>query len=265
LHSQHAIVFISTRPDIKYFCDLDYDPFLVMEDGKKVYGNASLDPYILDLTPCVGFTLSLYEYEATIPTLWNHVKSAFYILLPGSAADGQPGIDFVNSNKELLPADNAMAFLSDDGGESYNRCHFWSNFEIGDLDLWRSEAYMKFFNYLDEQGGFYYERWGDAPVHSIGAALFANRSQLHFFSDIGYRHEPFQVSGAVDFVCGITRGLIAHRSTARKALSTGRASVGATRAITSVRLPECARAGRLTRDADREWYSCLNRYDKLFE
>src|SRR6267154_5293712 len=33
----------------------------------------------------------------------------------------------------------------------------WSNFEIGDLDHWRGEAYSKFFDYLDEQGGFYYE------------------------------------------------------------------------------------------------------------
>jgi hypothetical protein len=33
----------------------------------------------------------------------------------------------------------------------------WSNFEIGDLDLWRGEAYSKFFEHLDEQGGFYYE------------------------------------------------------------------------------------------------------------
>ena len=29
----------------------------------------------------------------------------------------------MNENPELIPADNAMAFLSDDGGESYNRCH----------------------------------------------------------------------------------------------------------------------------------------------
>ena len=51
---------------------------------------------------------------------------------------------------------------------------------------------MDFFNFLDQKGGFYYERWGDAPVHSIGAALFANKSQIHWFDDIGYRHEPFQ-------------------------------------------------------------------------
>jgi hypothetical protein len=33
----------------------------------------------------------------------------------------------------------------------------WSNFEIGDLDFWRGEAYMKYFTHLDEAGGFYYE------------------------------------------------------------------------------------------------------------
>jgi len=68
----------------------------------------------------------------------------------------------------------------------------WSNFELGDLNFWRSQAYMDYFEHLDAAGGFYYERWGDAPVHSIGAALFAKKEQIHFFDDIGYRHEPFQ-------------------------------------------------------------------------
>lgn len=31
-------------------------------------------------------------------------------------------------------------------------------------------------------------------MHSIGAALFARKDQIHFFDDIGYRHEPFQVN-----------------------------------------------------------------------
>ena len=35
------------------------------------------------------------------------------------------------------------------------------------------------------------QRWGDAPVHSIGAALFARKDQIHFFDDIGYQHPPF--------------------------------------------------------------------------
>lgn len=33
----------------------------------------------------------------------------------------------------------------------------WSNFEIADMDFWRSPAYQRYFDYLDAQGGFYYE------------------------------------------------------------------------------------------------------------
>ena len=29
---------LSYRPDVTFFCDLDYDPFLVMQDQDKVYG-----------------------------------------------------------------------------------------------------------------------------------------------------------------------------------------------------------------------------------
>ncbi len=33
----------------------------------------------------------------------------------------------------------------------------WSNFEIADLNFWRSEPYMKYFEFLEAKGGFYYE------------------------------------------------------------------------------------------------------------
>ncbi|KAK7467143.1 hypothetical protein VKT23_004202 [Stygiomarasmius scandens] len=190
------------EPDVKFFCDLDYDPFLIMQDEKKVY----------------GFTVSLYEYEATIPTLWDAVK------------------EFIHENPDLVSPDNAMQFLSDDGGEHYNRCHFWSNFEIGDLDLWRGEAYSKFFDHLDKKGGFYYERWGDAPVHSIGAALFAKKEQIHFFNDIGTKSEESlaQFSHFLQ-VTGTNPSNIV-----LKVLRMRKASV------------------------DYEWYSCLKRYDDMF-
>ncbi|KAF9464716.1 glycosyltransferase family 15 protein [Collybia nuda] len=146
------------RPDVKYFCDVGYDPFLYMERNNKVY----------------GFTISLLEWEPTIPTLWSTVK------------------DFIADNPQFVEKNNSIAFLSDNGGESYNLCHYWSNFEIADMDFWRGEAYQAFFQYLDSKGGFYYERWGDAPIHSIAVSLFARKNQVHFFHDIGYRHDPFQ-------------------------------------------------------------------------
>ncbi|KAG2054616.1 glycosyl transferase [Suillus hirtellus] len=145
------------EPDVRYYCDLDYDPFLFMEDHDKIY----------------GFTISMPEWEPTIPSLWSTVKN------------------FVAEYPQYVSPDNSMDFLSDNAGDSYNMCHFWSNFEIADMDFWRGEAYTKFFEYLENTGGFYYERWGDAPVHSIAAALFTRKDQIHFFKDIGYKHAEF--------------------------------------------------------------------------
>lgn len=45
----------------------------------------------------------------------------------------------------------------------------WSNFEIGDLDFWRGEAYTKFVEFLDEKGGFYYEVRGNGTETLSGA------------------------------------------------------------------------------------------------
>ncbi|KAK2466906.1 hypothetical protein APHAL10511_001164 [Amanita phalloides] len=146
------------EPGVQFFCDVNYDPFVFMEENDKIY----------------GFTISLVEWEPTIVTLWATVK------------------EFIALHPEYVQKDNSLSYLSNNGGDSYNLCHYWSNFEIADMDFWRGEAYQKFFEYLDSKGGFYYERWGDAPVHSIAASLFARKDQVHFFRDIGYKHEFFQ-------------------------------------------------------------------------
>lgn len=79
------------EPNVKYFCDLDYDPFLFMEKKNKQY----------------GFTISIYEYIETIPTLWDTTKA------------------FMKEFPQLVPERNAMSWISEDNGETYNRCHFW--------------------------------------------------------------------------------------------------------------------------------------------
>lgn len=145
------------EPDVHFHCNLNHDPFRYMEDNNKTY----------------GFTITMYEYQATIPTLWGSVR------------------EFMHKNPKYVAKDNALGFMSEQNGEKYNLCHFWSNFEIADMEFWRGEAYQAFFEYLDSKGGFYYERWGDAPVHSIAAAIFLNRNQIHFFDEIGYEHNPY--------------------------------------------------------------------------
>ncbi|CCH59308.1 hypothetical protein TBLA_0B04730 [Henningerozyma blattae CBS 6284] len=142
--------------DIQVMCDIPYDIFKFMRVNKKKY----------------GFILSVREYLETIPSLWYTI------------------IEFTEKFSQYINPNNLMNFVLD-GEENYNLCHFWSNFEIVDLNFVRGEAYQAYFNFLDKAGGFYYERWGDAPVHSLGALLMLDRSEIHLFDGIGYHHVPF--------------------------------------------------------------------------
>ena len=123
----------------------------------------------------------MYEYERTIPTLWTHVRGIviFPTRLRWRRLIHRPGPEFIEKYPQYVSKDNAMSFLSSDKGKSYNLCHckqsiriqrqqdattddprpspVWSNFEIADMNFWRGEAYTRFFEYLDSQGGFYYE------------------------------------------------------------------------------------------------------------
>jgi alpha 1,2-mannosyltransferase len=81
------------EPSVELYCDVHYDPFRYMHENKKKY----------------SFVLSLYEYYDTIPTLWDSTKK------------------FMKNHPEHIAAGNSMGFLSDDGGETYNKCHFVSH------------------------------------------------------------------------------------------------------------------------------------------
>jgi mannosyltransferase len=52
-------------------------------------------------------------------------------------------------------------------GESYNMCHFWSNFEIARLDFFRSKEYEDFFEMMDRSGGFWMERVSALPYSPL--------------------------------------------------------------------------------------------------
>ncbi|KAG1078162.1 hypothetical protein G6F42_024396 [Rhizopus arrhizus] len=145
------------EPGAKFYCDITYDPFLYMEKHNKQY----------------GFVITLTKLPSTIVSLWNHV------------------LDYAKTrhidvnNKKL-----AFPYFLDKNGD-YNMCHFWSNFEIASLNLWRSPAYRDFFDYLDKTGNFFYERWGDA-VHSLAAGLFLDTDQIHYFEDFGYQYDLYR-------------------------------------------------------------------------
>lgn len=105
---------------------------------------------------------------------------------------------FATTNPHLLHPEADLGWLLD-GGE-YNNCQFFSNFEIGSLRFWRGDdeihriktgkeaGHAKYFEYLDRTGGFYYERWGDAPIHTLSVAMFLPKREVWYFADVGYQH-----------------------------------------------------------------------------
>jgi mannosyltransferase len=142
------------EPNVHFFCDIDYDVFAYMQDNNKTY----------------GFTISVFDSPQSVWTLWPATMK------------------FVAEHPEYMHSNNSLAWLTDGEGRpedwmanGYSTCHFWSNFEIGDMDFWRSRTYEDYFNHLDRAGGFFYERWGDAPVHSVALGLFEDASRLHWY------------------------------------------------------------------------------------
>lgn len=143
------------EPGIKLLCDINYDIFKYLIDQEKLF----------------AFTLTMPEYSETIPSLWDNYK------------------DYKLSHQ--FNGDLLALIENNDKYNSYNLCHFWSNFEIASLSIFKSKQYQEFFNFFDEKGGFYYERWGDAPIHSLFIALYLNKSQLIWLNDFGYYHPPY--------------------------------------------------------------------------
>jgi alpha 1,2-mannosyltransferase len=118
-----------------------------------------------------GFNMNILDDARSFPSLWSHTK------------------DFATANPHLIHPEADFNWLLDpNNNREYNNCQFFSNFEIGSLNFWRSEANEKYFEWLDKAGGFFYERIGDAPVHTLSVAMFVPKRETWYFRDIGYQH-----------------------------------------------------------------------------
>ncbi|CAG8849171.1 30907_t:CDS:1, partial [Racocetra persica] len=72
------------EPGVDFMCDIDYDPFRFIQKNNITY----------------GFTISLLEVQATIPTLWKTVEM------------------FMNEHSHYIPRKNGIKFIKKAG--SYN-------------------------------------------------------------------------------------------------------------------------------------------------
>ncbi|KAF8990320.1 nucleotide-diphospho-sugar transferase [Cyathus striatus] len=107
-----------------------------------------------------------------------------------SLASNRP--HFSNANHGFVWNDAASverAFSGIAGIDDWTRMCMYNNFEISHRNVWESTLYTKFFEYLDKAGGFFYERWGDAP-----------EDQALQFHDMGYQHQgwPYECPQELD-------------------------------------------------------------------
>jgi mannosyltransferase len=129
------------EPDVDFHCAITYDPFLEMERRGKMY----------------GFTVALPEEPRTVPSL-------FRLMADWKESHGIKDTELwkatVAASWVPWPFRSLMAWfrLRDRHGDAWSLCHYWSNFEIANLEFFRGAAYQDLFEYLDSTAGFYFER-----------------------------------------------------------------------------------------------------------
>eukprot|EP01135_Chromosphaera_perkinsii_P002531 Nk52_evm47s224 gene=Nk52_evmTU47s224 len=216
--------------DVHYFCQMNYDPIEFLQARGKVY----------------GFGMAMYEYKESVRSLPKTIGSFiienskffdkakthfidyfFEEIVMKRGEQGDEGRGKHSKDVDEDDGDEGKDEKETDDGEKtkhnentawnvnkklgkYNGCHFWTNMEIGDLNFFRGEKYQAYFDHLEKSGGFFYERWGDAPVRSLGLGLLVDKSKVQYFDDIGYYHSGvYRCEGANPYcVCSLTKDVV---------------------------------------------------------
>ncbi|MFX0072857.1 MAG: hypothetical protein ACFFAO_17405 [Candidatus Hermodarchaeota archaeon] len=92
-------------------------------------------------------------------------------------------------NKDINP--KYLHEYLDEGGK-WDRSLYYTNFEVSNLNFWRSDEYQDYYNVIDKNGGIYYNRWGDASIHLLAVSVFVDKNKVYCFKDIDYSHQDFR-------------------------------------------------------------------------
>lgn len=109
---------------------------------------------------------------------WAKVNDCYYGYVAPAVQKDNPKVieglwDYVN---DLYPNDIPVGLM------------FYTNFELGKVKWFLTSPYMEFYNSLDETGGFYTKRWGDAPVKFLGINLFLSERHIIPVNGFTYQH-----------------------------------------------------------------------------
>lgn len=133
---------------------------------------------MIEANKTYGFTIAVKELRETVPNIWRYASAykrmnnltskglwEMFVEPKPEPERNEPPQDPETPPlpEEILrsePGRNGLPEIDPEAmeGESYNMCHFWSNFEIARLSFFRSKEYEDFFEMMDRSGGFWMER-----------------------------------------------------------------------------------------------------------
>lgn len=65
---------------------------------------------------------------------------------------------------------------------------YYTNFEIGKIAWFTGKEYQEFYEYIEETGGIFIHRWGDAPIRYLGVNLLMDDRRKWEVRNVPYQH-----------------------------------------------------------------------------
>ncbi|RYP10577.1 hypothetical protein DL764_000547 [Monosporascus ibericus] len=157
------------KAGVKYKCDVNYDVFQFMQDNDIAY----------------GFNVAVIEDQRVIPSLWDRTRE--FVLANMDMVDDKAHVSWLlgvsEDEDDVAEEDVDTRLLLAD--REYSNCQFYSNFEVGSLDFFRSKEHQAYFDHIGKNGAFHYGRRDDAPIHNMSVTMFLPQRRVWFFRDIG--------------------------------------------------------------------------------
>ena len=122
------------RPHVQFHCDILYDPFLFMEEHKKVYCMLFFSLFMSLRSFNFWNFYSFYNYDVRIfshdPNTMETCHGFVFFPLKDNLSFFKLHYywfrivsDFAHDHPEYIAKDNSLGFMSSDNGQNYNLCH----------------------------------------------------------------------------------------------------------------------------------------------
>lgn len=149
---------------LEYIFRLDDDSYLTHPVGYDIFRMMDIN------NKKYGFVNTMIDDPVCIEGMWDHARAFLK--------------SFNQSNPGIVRKENFLEQLE-------NGQIFYNNFELSHVDVWTHPLWRAYIGDIERSGKIFLERWGDAPIHTLAVSMIFGLNEIHRFSDIGYRHDPF--------------------------------------------------------------------------